>query len=262
MDIVKSSIELLNTKRTAHRAGIRAGAAVLLLLLLLPYLITALGFKGSGAYGGALEGQKASRIRLQVESGGCVRRMDMETYLPGRLAAVIPVQYEEETLKAQAILLRTGLIREYKKEMENGAAQGKVCLVSTDTYFNIQQMRDMWGSEFAVNYKKICRAVKETAGIYVTYGGEPVLPSYFRVSTGKTRDIAETGKGGDYPYLKSVSCPKDYLAEDYLSQGQVTGLGHGFGMSQFAANEMAKTGSTYHEIITYFFTNIAIDKFE
>ena len=42
----------------------------------------------------------------------------------------------------------------------------------------------------------------------------------------------------------------------------VKGIGHGVGMSQFTANEMAKEGKDYTEILNYFFTNIAIDKFE
>ena len=42
----------------------------------------------------------------------------------------------------------------------------------------------------------------------------------------------------------------------------VKGVGHGSGMSLFAANELAKDGKDYTEILNYFFTNIAIDKFE
>lgn len=40
----------------------------------------------------------------------------------------------------------------------------------------------------------------------------------------------------------------------------VKGAGHGLGMSQFGANEMAKEGSTYIEIIEYFFQGTSITK--
>jgi stage II sporulation protein D len=33
------------------------------------------------------------------------------------------------------------------------------------------------------------------------------------------------------------------------------GYGHGIGMSQTAANEMAKSGMTYQEILSYFYKN-------
>lgn len=42
----------------------------------------------------------------------------------------------------------------------------------------------------------------------------------------------------------------------------VKGAGHGSGVSQYAANELAKKGKDYTEILNTFFTNIAIDKFE
>lgn len=38
------------------------------------------------------------------------------------------------------------------------------------------------------------------------------------------------------------------------------GLGHGFGMSQFGANEMALDGKTYIEILQYFFEGITLTK--
>lgn len=38
------------------------------------------------------------------------------------------------------------------------------------------------------------------------------------------------------------------------------GVGHGFGMSQFGANEMALDGKTYVEILQYFFTGITFTK--
>lgn len=42
----------------------------------------------------------------------------------------------------------------------------------------------------------------------------------------------------------------------------VHGKGHGMGMSQFAANEMAKKGDDYTEILNYFFKEATISKFE
>ncbi|MGL5258609.1 MAG: SpoIID/LytB domain-containing protein [Lachnospiraceae bacterium] len=38
------------------------------------------------------------------------------------------------------------------------------------------------------------------------------------------------------------------------------GIGHGYGLSQHSANEMAKEGKTYREIIEYFYNEIEIEK--
>ena len=38
----------------------------------------------------------------------------------------------------------------------------------------------------------------------------------------------------------------------------VTGYGHGVGMSQYGANAMAKAGSTYDEILTWYYTGAEV----
>lgn len=40
------------------------------------------------------------------------------------------------------------------------------------------------------------------------------------------------------------------------------GVGHGFGCSQYSANELAKSGKNYEEILHHFFTNVTIEKIE
>ncbi len=40
------------------------------------------------------------------------------------------------------------------------------------------------------------------------------------------------------------------------------GFGHGVGMSQTAANEMAKEGYSWQEILEYFFRDITLDRYE
>lgn len=50
--------------------------------------------------------------------------------------------------------------------------------------------------------------------------------------------------------------------EDKYIDITVKGVGHGLGMSQFGANEMAKEGEGYIEILNYFFDNVIITKFE
>ena len=42
----------------------------------------------------------------------------------------------------------------------------------------------------------------------------------------------------------------------------VYGYGHGVGMSQYGANEMAKSGSTYEEILTYFYKGTKIEDYK
>lgn len=58
------------------------------------------------------------------------------------------------------------------------------------------------------------------------------------------------------PYIEDITETKHNIIIT------VKGVGHGSGMSLFEANELAKEGKDYEEILKYFFTNIAIDKIE
>ena len=42
----------------------------------------------------------------------------------------------------------------------------------------------------------------------------------------------------------------------------VTGYGHGVGMSQYGANAMAKEGSTYEEILKWYYTGISLETWQ
>lgn len=41
----------------------------------------------------------------------------------------------------------------------------------------------------------------------------------------------------------------------------VTGYGHGVGMSQYGANEMAREGADYREILTHYYTGVSVEAF-
>lgn len=41
----------------------------------------------------------------------------------------------------------------------------------------------------------------------------------------------------------------------------VTGYGHGVGMSQYGANQMAKDGATYQEILTHYYTGVTVEPY-
>lgn len=40
----------------------------------------------------------------------------------------------------------------------------------------------------------------------------------------------------------------------------VTGYGHGVGMSQYGANAMAKEGSSFRDILTWYYTGAQVDE--
>lgn len=66
-------------------------------------------------------------------------------------------------------------------------------------------------------------------------------------------------------FRKKLNLPSAHITAEESKDEilfHVKGVGHGFGMSQFAANEMAKEGADYRTILSYFFQNITFDKYE
>lgn len=84
---------------------------------------------------------------------------------------------------------------------------------------------------------------------------------YITNKEGKEETI---GKSGEWLRQKLMLPSAFLLIEEEKKNMQFTskGTGHGLGMSQFAANEMAKDGDDYSTILCYFFQNIALDKYE
>lgn len=56
--------------------------------------------------------------------------------------------------------------------------------------------------------------------------------------------------------LRSANFTVEYSKENFIFT--VHGYGHGVGMSQYGANEMAKRGSTYKEILLHYYTGVEI----
>ncbi len=174
--------------------------AIIMIVLLLPYVATML-YQGRAAV-------KETTV-FQGEENETQESEEAEEALVGALAAVIPVSYPKEVLKAQAILLRTQLARESSMDPVNS---------STVKSYSMEEMKELWGAEeFSGYYARLKEAVEETAGQIITYEGEPAYMPYHAVSAGYTRNSADLFAGGEYPYLKSVDCSTDVEADSFLS---------------------------------------------
>lgn len=224
--------------RTVRRKQIQDLLAVLSFMLLLPYTCSALsGARGEAAVetiGGAVEGDNF--ILWEKENG--VWKLSMDDFLEGALAASMPAAYREETLKAQAVILRSICMR----EMEEGGALKKED--SRLEYLDEEDRKKLWGEDFEENEARFLKAVQDTSGIVITYGGELVKPPYFRLSAGRTRSGAEIfgmleadsggqSKADAYPaeqdraavsnaWCRSTECPHDLEADEFLQEKKVT----------------------------------------
>ncbi|HIT90669.1 MAG TPA: SpoIID/LytB domain-containing protein [Candidatus Merdenecus merdavium] len=300
--------------------------AGMIIVMLLPYVLTVL-ISGS-SYPKEATGSEDD-LMIDVKIHNTKTKMNLEEYLIGVVAGQIPLDYEEETLKAQAIIARTNLL--YQKEQDDA-------VWFQEAYASMEGMRESLSDEtFKEYYEKLKRAIGETKGQVVTYEGDLVELPYHSISAGGTRNGWDAFAKEGYDYLESVECLKDVEALEYLGvrsyslqefidlckeidtygnfeegtlkeQIQILsedeqhyvikikvgdetvsgekfrsifslnsscfqidkvdqtikittkGLGHGVGMSQYGANEMAKEGADAIEILQYFFKNSEILK--
>lgn len=198
---------------TVRRQRLLDLCAVLLFLLLLPYVCSLLFGKGKSGRETVPVFEEEGKFMIACESGAGVSRIPLEVYVEGALAASIPAGCEEETLKAQAVILRTLCMKAY----EDRDTPEETTVSARDigqVYLDLREREALWGDAAADNQAKISAAVSETKGMYLTWEGKITEPAYFWLSAGKTRNGREV-LGEGYDYLVSVDCAHDIEAEGY-----------------------------------------------
>jgi stage II sporulation protein D len=151
--------------------------------------------------------------------GDTVQIMELDNYLLGVVLAEMPVYFEEEALKAQAVAARTCALlccREGKKHSGGAICADPSCC---QAYMPEQAYLDAGGKIESVD--KVRKVISETSGQVLTYEGELIQATYFSCSGGRTEDAAAVW-GGDVPYLQSVDSPGEEAAYMFTDNVQLT----------------------------------------
>lgn len=312
--------------RYAVEQKFKSIAAFLIILILLPYIVSVFV---NGADVREDDGENFY-VKVKVpdaEEADGVTEIRWTDYLAGILAEEISEDCEPETLKAQAVVIRTQIYRTLEDSEDK---------TLTESYLSRDEMEDKWGAEnYGEYYEKYVRAVEETDDTVVMYGDAYAWTPFHQSSNGMTRSAAEVLGSNDYPYIAVRECPLDKEADDeiqtftfsyteiqslcrdflvaeedenkaaegytyddfevrscdsagYVSELRMgntictgdqfrdalslpssafsfseedddnikittTGKGHGLGMSIWTADQMAKEGKTFEEILAFFF---------
>ncbi len=169
----------------------------------------------------ALDG-KPFRGKLELVSQGAFLRVvnvvPLESYLQGVVAGEVPFSWPAEALKAQAVAARAYALANLVK----GKPFDLYSDVRSQVYLGV-----------AGEKPSTTKAVADTAGEVVLYGGKVATTYYFSTSGGKTASAADVF-GFEVPYLQSRPDPWD-KASPYHRWGPVL-LG--------ARTMQAKLGST------------------
>ena len=156
-------------------------------------------------------------VRL-LKKDGTVEELTMADYLWGVVAAEMPASFEEEALKAQTCAART-----YTAVLQKSAGHkhpdADICADSTccQAYIERADAQARWGLNAQSYSEKIARAVADTDGLGVTYGGEPIQALFFSSSPGRTVDAAAVW-GSRVDYLTGVDSPEGEEVPNYHTQ--------------------------------------------
>lgn len=171
-------------------------------------------------------------VMIQNKNGKLtvINNVPLEDYLKGVVPAEMPSSWAAEAHKAQAIAARSYALANLGKRARYGydlkdtpedQAYGGASIETADT-----------------NY-----AVEQTKGIVLTYNMK-VINAYYSASAGGQTNTNSWGT--NLPYLRSVPSFDDNVKKN----------GHGVGMSQHGANNLAKQGYNAYQILQYFYNDV------
>ena len=178
----------------------------------------------------------STTIRVK-RSTGKIERLDIEEYLRGVVPAEIGRGAPLEAMKAQAVASRTYALRHI---IADRSKSYDVTDTSSNQVYKPEKIT-------AQSDEAICA----TAGLVMVYDGAPIGAWFSSSNGGRTKSSAEKWGGTVKPYSICRLDPFD-------THG---GGGHGVGMSQYGAMEMARRGYKYTDILDFYF-NAAFNFFD
>lgn len=130
--------------------------------------------------------------------------LNIEDYVKGVIAGEMPISFEIEALKAQAVAARTYALRRINKNNKYDV----VDTVMNQVYKDDETLKKAWGNNYDTYIDKINIAVNGTKGEYVDYNGTYADTLFFSTSVGNTENSEEIF-GTKISYLQSVSSTWD-----------------------------------------------------
>ena len=180
----------------------------LLLILFIPFMIVVLFVKDDEI---KFEYIKTEYVRVKRKDNSIIK-VPLEDYIVGVLAGEMPIDFEEEAFKAQAVAARSYVLIKMKENMNND--YDVVDTVQNQVYLDYVYLKNVWKNNYIKNINKLKKVVKDTKGQYLEYNGEIAQTMYFSTSTGVTENCKEIF-WNDVPYLTSVDSKWDNISPLY-----------------------------------------------
>ncbi len=161
-------------------------------------------------------GSRTSYLVLDKDTGE-VHAVPLREYLIGALCAEMPLSFEPEALKAQAVAAHTYAERQAALSHPDEALQGAHFSNDSSRYqafYTDTQLREMFGDRYPDCYEIASAAVDAVLHEILTYEEQPIIAAFHAISSGRT-EASEHVWGTAVEYLTSVESPGDTTAPSY-----------------------------------------------
>lgn len=159
-------------------------------------------------------------IKLLHHDTGEVEEVDIDEYLYHVVSAEMPVDYDIEALKAQAVVARTYTIYKINNKKHDNADicdDSDCCQAWVSKEVRFSRWEEGKQEE---NWKKIQDCVNSTKGQIITYNNEPINAFFHSNSGGKTEMPINVWGGSGYPYLQVVETSGEDGYQQYSSEAE------------------------------------------
>lgn len=187
----------------------------ILLLIIIP-LIIVVYYSNLGDYN-YFKSRVNNIIRVKRLETNVIDILNIEDYTLGVLAGEMPVNFELEALKAQAVAARSYVISRLNDDLEYDVVDS----VLNQVYLDDSYLRSVWKDDYDSNISKLKEAVDSTNGEYLTYNDKVADTLFFSTSNGYTEN-SKNVFSIELPYLVSVESKWDetanpnFLYVDYI----------------------------------------------
>lgn len=144
------------------------------------------------------------KIRVKRNQSGEIQTILMEDYVVGVVAGEMPVTFNKEALKAQAVASRTYALSRLNSNSTFDVDDG----TNSQVYIDQNQMKNRWNDNYEKNYEYLKSLVQETKGKIITYNNKVINALFFSTSNGYTEN-SEDVFSSSLPYLRSVESKWD-----------------------------------------------------
>ena len=153
------------------------------LIIVIPYIIVTIFIRDDEI---KFNFSKNTTVRVYRTMLDRIDVVPLEEYVVGVIAGEMPVEFEFEALKAQAVASRSYVMVQIQRNINND--YDVVDTVMNQVYLDYNYLESVWKDKYAEKINKIKLAVFATMGEYISYNNNVAEALFFSTSPGVTEN--------------------------------------------------------------------------